>query len=262
MSVVINVDNLSRVYNYNKKIIYGIDNLTFDVKKGEIFSILGPNGAGKSTTIKVLTTMLLPTSGRVHILGYDVYTEEKKIREHINFMFGGERSLYWRLNAFDNLAYFSDIYKIDYRKQKKLIYYLLELVGLKEVSSRRVESFSKGMKQRLQIARMLLNDPQIVFLDEPSIGLDPVGAYELRKLIKNMANVGKTILLTTHYLSEAEELSDRIAIIKSAKLLSIGNSRELLNLLSSKEKKDILSKKQEKINITLEDIYLKIIGGI
>lgn len=269
MEFVIDVKNLRRCYTTpqglfrkKEKSVVAVDDLSFRVKKGEIFGLLGQNGAGKSTTIKILSTMLLPTAGQVSVLGYDIYTEERRIRENINFVFGGERSLYFRLSAKDNLAYFADLYKIPRRKQNGLVSDLLDLVGLSHVPDRRVETFSKGMKQRLQIARALLNDPEIIFLDEPSIGLDPVGALELRQLIKKLAEQGKTVLLTTHYMAEAEELCDRIAIIDKGQMLTCGTMEELSCEITSSEKEAILSAKRQHhsdMEITLEDIYVTLV---
>ncbi|MGT2910773.1 ABC transporter ATP-binding protein [Streptococcus cameli] len=269
MDSVVKVQHLSREYSEKKHFfkhrthrVKAVEDISFEIYPGEIFGLLGPNGAGKSTTIKVLSTMLLPTSGRVEILGFDVQSEEAKIREKINFIFGGERSLYFRLSAADNLHYFADLYKIPRKQQLDLVPHLLELVGLYEVGSRRVETFSKGMKQRLQIARALLNDPEIIFLDEPSIGLDPAGALELRQLIEELANRGKTILLTTHYMPEAEELCDRIAIINHGKMVTCGSLEEIASLLTEEEKLAILEDKTLKkgdISVTLEDIYLSLV---
>lgn len=154
------------------------------------------------------------------------------------------------------------MYKIPRKKQLELVRSLLELVGLGDVANRRVETFSKGMKQRLQIARALLNDPEIIFLDEPSIGLDPVGALELRNIIKDLAKKGKTILLTTHYMAEAEELCDRIAIINHGEIVTCGTIEEIATLLSDDEKSEILKEKLNRENtkdVTLEDIYLKLV---
>lgn len=181
----------------------------------------------------------------------------------INFIFGGERSLYFRLSAQDNLFYFADLYKIPRKKQLEIVPSLLKLVGLENVAKRRVETFSKGMKQRLQIARALLNDPEIIFLDEPSIGLDPVGALELRNIIKDLAKKGKTILLTTHYMAEAEELCDRIAIINHGEIVTCGTIEEIATLVSDEDKSEILEEKtrnQKILDVTLEDIYLKLVG--
>lgn len=262
--MTVEVKNLSRIFkNKNGDAdVEALKDISFSIEKGEIFGLLGPNGAGQSTTIKILSTMLLPTSGKVTISGFDVYKDERQIREKINFIFGGERSLYFRLSAQDNLFYFADLYKIPRKKQLEIVPSLLKLVGLENVAKRRVETFSKGMKQRLQIARALLNDPEIIFLDEPSIGLDPVGALELRNIIKDLAKKGKTILLTTHYMAEAEELCDRIAIINHGEIVTCGTIEEIATLVSDEDKSEILEEKtrnQKLLDVTLEDIYLKLV---
>jgi ABC-2 type transport system ATP-binding protein len=237
MDNVIGVKNLVREYLSeqgtfikDKKKIVAVNNISFDVSKGEIFGILGPNGAGKTTIIKILTTLLAPTSGEAKVLGYHTYGEEKNIRHRINFIFGGERNLYWRLSARDNLIYFSDLYKISKKVREKRIPELLERVGLTDRADELVENYSKGMKQRLQIARGLINDPEIVFLDEPTLGLDPVGARDLRKIIANLAELKKTVVLTTHYMYEADELCDRIAIINKGKLVCLDTPKNLKKL--------------------------------
>jgi ABC-2 type transport system ATP-binding protein len=228
MEPIIVVENLKRDYvtkigliKQQKKRVEALKGVSFTINKGEIFGLLGPNGAGKSTTIKILTTLLAPSSGTVKVLGYDVFGQENHIRPRINFIFGGERNLYWRLSAEDNLKYFADLYKIPRKEQGPLLDKLFKLVDLDQVRLHKVESYSKGMKQRLQIARALLNDPEIIFLDEPSIGLDPVGARALKQIIRDIAAAGKTVLLTTHYMNEAEELCDRIAIINKGEVVAI-----------------------------------------
>lgn len=266
---MISITNLKREFKVNKfETFEALRGISFEVEEGEIFGLLGPNGAGKTTTIKILSTMLAPTSGKAKVLGYDTFGQEKLIREHINFVFGGERSLYWRLSAIDNLAYFADLYKIPKKNQKKLIIKSLKQVGLNDVGQKKVETFSKGMKQRLQIARATLNKPKIIFLDEPSIGLDPIGASELRILIKELAEQGTTILLTTHYLAEAENLCDRIAFINNGKIIAMDNIDGLRNLISQNRQKEILENKKNiniekdklELAITLEDIYLELMG--
>jgi len=203
----------------------------------------------------------------LRLIWVHLFHEAKKVREHINFVFGGERSLYWRLSARDNLAYFADLYKIPRKAQNELIENLIKRVGLSEFIDKKVETFSKGMKQRLQIARSLLNNPKIIFLDEPSIGLDPIGAKELRELIKELAKDGVTILLTTHYMPEAEELCNRIAIIKKGELLALDDVVGLQNLVSYERKEEIKTKKireqeernKQNLEITLEDIYIELL---
>lgn len=205
--------------------------INFEVKEGEIFGLLGPNGAGKTTTIKILTTMLTPTSGEVRIIDLDPVKEYQKLRPMINFILGGERNLYWRLSAYDNLSYFADLYKVPSRMKRKKIEELLELVGLSEVGHRRVETFSKGMKQKLQIARGLINQPKILFLDEPTIGLDPMSARQLRTILKDLQQRGTTILLTTHYMYEADELCDRIAFIRKGEITALDTPNRLKQMI-------------------------------
>jgi ABC-2 type transport system ATP-binding protein len=201
--------------------------IDFAVQKGELFGLLGPNGAGKTTTIKILTTLLLPSSGRAWVLGLDPVRDARKVRPQIGYVFGGERGLYDRLSALDNLRYFADLYRVPAAMKRRRIQELLDLVGLAGRERERVEGFSRGMRQRLHIARGLLHDPPVLFLDEPSIGLDPLGARELRQLIASLRAAGKTILLTTHYMFEADELCDRVAVINRGKIIAQGTPAEL-----------------------------------
>jgi len=231
---VIEVKNVTRAYTTEvgifkkeKKKVEALNGVSFSVKKGEIFGLLGPNGAGKTTMIKILSTMLIPHSGNVSILGLDPAADHRLLRPKINFILGGERNLYWRLSAYDNLSYFADLYKIPKSIKKSRIEDLLKLVGLHDVAHQKVETFSKGMKQRLQIARGLVNNPEILFLDEPSIGLDPVSARQLRETLRKLNNQGTTILLTTHYMYEADELCDRIAFINKGEIIDIDSPSNL-----------------------------------
>ena len=231
---VIEVKNVTRsyttevgIFKKEKKKVEALKEVSFSVKKGEIFGLLGPNGAGKTTMIKILSTMLIPHSGNVSILGLDPAADHRLLRPKINFILGGERNLYWRLSAYDNLSYFADLYKIPKSIKKSRIEDLLKLVGLHDVAHQKVETFSKGMKQRLQIARGLVNNPEILFLDEPSIGLDPVSARQLRETLRKLNNQGTTILLTTHYMYEADELCDRIAFINKGEIIDIDTPSNL-----------------------------------
>jgi ABC-2 type transport system ATP-binding protein len=207
--------------------IEAVRGVSFAIEKGELFGLLGPNGAGKTTTIKMLITLLIPTSGTARVLGRDVVADVHWVRRRIGYVFGGDRGLYERLSALDNLRYFSELYGVEPANQRRRIGELLELVGLAGRERERVEGFSRGMKQRLHIARGLLHDPPVVFLDEPTIGLDPVGARELRAAIASLVQVGKTVLLTTHYMFEADQLCDRIAIISGGRIVGEGTPREL-----------------------------------
>jgi ABC-2 type transport system ATP-binding protein len=168
------------------------------IRPGELFGLLGPNGAGKTTTTKILTTLLLPDSGQARVLGLDVVKQTSAVRSRIGFVFGGDRGLYWRLSGLNNLRYFADLYRIPPDVSKRRIGELLERLGLAGREHDKVEVYSRGMKQRLHLARGLLNDPEVLFLDEPTIGLDPVGARELRVLVRELADAGKTVFLTTH----------------------------------------------------------------
>jgi ABC-2 type transport system ATP-binding protein len=203
------------------KEVVAVDDVSFEVQEGELFGLLGPNGAGKTTTIKMLTTLLIPTLGSASVKGFDVVAHATEVRKRIGFIFGGERGLYWRLSGIDNLRYFASLYNLDYDVTKKRIPQLLEMVGLNGRGEEKVQGYSRGMKQRLHVARTLLHDPDILFLDEPTLGLDPVGAREFRQVILGLQSEKKTILLTTHYMFEADALCDRIAIINHGRIIAI-----------------------------------------
>jgi ABC-2 type transport system ATP-binding protein len=215
------------------KEIEAVRGVSFEIEKGELFGLLGPNGAGKTTTIKMLITLLIPTSGTARVLGFDVVKNAREVRKRIGYVFGGERGVYERLSGYDNLRYFAELYGVPAREQKRRIEELLELVGIEGREQERAEGYSRGMKQRLHIARGLLHDPEVVFLDEPTIGLDPVGARELRATIASLTDAGKTILLTTHYMFEADALCDRIAVIAKGKIVAEGTPGELKSRVAS-----------------------------
>jgi ABC-2 type transport system ATP-binding protein len=230
----IEVKNLQRVYRAHIGVIkrsikevVAVEDITFDIKSGELFGLLGPNGAGKTTTVKMLATLLIPTNGSAAILGYDVVKDANEVRKHIGFIFGGERGLYWRLSGIDNLRYFASLYGVEPDVSKKRIPFLLEMVGLEGRGNERVEGYSRGMKQRLHVARTLLHDPEILFLDEPTIGLDPVGARDFRQVIRNLQSEKKTILLTTHYMFEADSLCQRVAVIDKGVIVALDSPSEL-----------------------------------
>src|SRR6266545_2440154 len=207
--------------------VEAVRGVTFAVEPGELFGLLGPNGAGKTTTIKMLITLLIPTSGTASVLGYDVVKDAREVRKRIGYVFGGERGLYDRLSGMDNLRYFAELYAVPPREQKQRIGELLELVGLAGRENERVEGYSRGMRQRLHIARGLLHDPPVVFLDEPTIGVDPIGERELRATIAQLVEAGKTVLLTTHYMFEADQLCNRIAVISKGEIVAEGTPASL-----------------------------------
>jgi ABC-2 type transport system ATP-binding protein len=209
------------------KEVEAVRGVSFAIEEGELFGLLGPNGAGKTTTIKMLITLLLPTSGSARVLGLDVVKNAQEVRKRIGYVFGGERGVYERLSGYDNLRYFAELYGVPPKVQKPRIEELLELVGLKGREHERAEGYSRGMKQRLHVARGLLHDPEVLFLDEPTIGLDPVGARDLRSTIASLTAGGKTVLLTTHYMFEADALCDRIAVISKGKIVAEGTPADL-----------------------------------
>jgi ABC-2 type transport system ATP-binding protein len=231
---VVEAQDLHRTYRTSTgtlrrkwKNVEAVRGVSFEIQEGELFGLLGPNGAGKTTTIKMLITLLIPTKGTARVLGYDVVKDAREVRRRIGYVFGGERGVYERLSGYDNLRYFAELYGVPPPEIRPRIDQLLELVGLKGREQERAEGYSRGMKQRLHIARGLLHDPPVVFLDEPTIGLDPVGARELRATIASLADAGKTILLTTHYMFEADALCDRIAVINRGEIVAHGTPAEL-----------------------------------
>jgi ABC-2 type transport system ATP-binding protein len=207
--------------------VEAVRGVSFTVRPGELFGLLGPNGAGKTTTIKMLITLLLPTSGTARVMGHDVVRETTEVRKRIGYVFGGDRGLYDRVSGLDNLRYFAELYGVDPGQQKRRIEALIEMVGLTGREREKVEGYSRGMRQRLHIARGLLHDPEVIFLDEPSIGLDPIGARELRRTIQSLVEAGKTVLLTTHYMFEADALCDRIAVINGGRIVAQGTGADL-----------------------------------
>src|SRR3954466_2077194 len=238
---VVEANDLRRVYKTHTgtirrrvKEIEAVKGVSFKIEKGELFGLLGPNGAGKTTTIKMLITLLIPTSGTARVLGHDVVKDPREVRKCIGYVFGGERGVYERLSGYDNLRYFAELYGVPPKRQKPRIEELLELVGLKGREHERTEGYSRGMKQRLHVARGLLHDPEVVFLDEPTIGLDPVGARELRATIATLTSAGKTILLTTHYMFEADALCDRIAVISKGEIVAEGTPESLKALVAER----------------------------
>ena len=213
---------VSRTLLGKKQETHALNGLDFSVPQGIVFGLLGPNGSGKTTTIRILSTLLTPTSGQAKVLGFDVVRESGKVRGRIGLILGGERGLYGRLTGVENLKYFAALNHLSREVSRKRVEEIIDLVGLAEAGNRPVEQYSRGMRQRLHIARGLLTDPEVLFMDEPTIGLDPAGAQELRQLIPAMVQRGKTILLTTHYMSEADELSSQVAIINRGQIIAMG----------------------------------------
>jgi ABC-2 type transport system ATP-binding protein len=235
--IAVNVKNLHKVFysirgfwRQRKHPVIAVEDISFDIKRGELFGIVGPNGAGKTTTVKMLSTLLLPTNGTASIFGLDILRDTTKIRTRIGFTFGGNKGLYGRLSGLDNLRYFAELYKLDPDVIPGRIKELFETVGLTGREQDRVETYSSGMQQRLHLARAMLHDPELIFLDEPTVGIDPIGAREIRQLVKELVKRGKTILLTSHYMHEVEQLCDRIAIVNHGKIIALDTPAALKSL--------------------------------
>jgi ABC-2 type transport system ATP-binding protein len=225
----IDARGVERVYKAKPNPIVALAGVDLEVAPGELFGLLGPNGAGKTTLIKILTTLLLPTRGTAHVFGFDVERETKQIRRIMNMVTGGETSGYGLLHVREQLWMFSQFYGLPVRDGWKRVDELIEAVGLKDQRDQKVGQLSTGQRQKLNLARGLLNDPWVLFLDEPTLGLDVSAARAVRDLVRawQAAMPGRTILLTTHYMAEAEELCDRIAIVDHGRILAVGTPDEL-----------------------------------
>lgn len=212
----IEVKNLTKKF---KKVI-AVKNASFDVEYGELFAFLGPNGAGKSTTIRILTTLAVPTSGEVHVAGYNVIKDGEKVRKKIGLV-ADKMILYDRLTAYENVEFFAKLYGLAPAEIKKRANELFEILEISEWRNEYVSKFSTGMKQKINIIRALIPQPDILFLDEPTLGLDPHTTVSLRNFIKHLnKDMGKTIVLTTHDLHEVEMLADTIAIINKGEIVT------------------------------------------
>jgi ABC-2 type transport system ATP-binding protein len=225
----IDVRGITRVYKAKPKDVTALAGIDLEVAPGEFFGLLGPNGAGKTTLIKILTTLLLPSSGTARIFGFDVARETKQIRRIMNMVAGGEQSGYGILEAREQLWMFSQFYGLGVREGWRRVDELIDAVGLGEQRHQRVSTLSTGQRQKMNFARGLLNDPWVFFLDEPTLGLDVSAARSVRELMIGWraAVPGRTILLTTHYMAEADELCERIAIVDRGRILAIGSPAEL-----------------------------------
>ena len=219
------------------KTVLAVDRISFSVEPGEVFGFLGPNGAGKTTTIRMLTGQLLPTSGTARVAGFDIVQDREALKQQIGVVFEYQ-NLYERLSARDNLNFMRRLYGVSRDRVDEV----LDLVGLADRANERLTNYSNGMKQRLLIARGILHDPKIVFMDEPTRGLDPGIALEIRRLITRLAQAGRTLFLTTHYMEEADRLCDRVAILDRGRIVALDTPEKL----------------KEQYGETLEDVFLKL----
>ncbi|MFA6940266.1 MAG: ABC transporter ATP-binding protein [Clostridiaceae bacterium] len=262
---MITVEGLKKNYKINvKKGIFkreqqineAVKGIDMQIKPGEIVGLLGLNGAGKTTTIKMLSTLIEPDGGKGDIDGMDLIKNAFEIKKIINMIAGGERMIYWRLTAKENLEYFGKLYNLPKKLLKNRIDELLSFVGLTEKMNVPVEQYSKGMKQRLQIARGLINDPKYIFMDEPTLGLDAPIAREVRKYTKKLAREnGKGILLTSHYMNEIEELCDYVYIIDKGRKVMEGSPRDVISIAAKNTNKYIirLESFSDKLKNNLDD---------
>jgi ABC-2 type transport system ATP-binding protein len=225
---MIEVRNLTKTFGK----FVAVDNISFDVKKGEIFGLLGPNGAGKSTTMRMLSTLSRPTSGTATINGYDIVKEDTKVRQTIGLV-SEKMIMYSRLTAKENLWFFGTLFNIPKDVLSKRIDELLDLVQLTKFKDTQVGTFSTGMRQRINVVRALLNMPKVLFLDEPTLGLDPQSSVEIREFIKKLnREKGTTIIVTTHMMVDADLMCDRIAIVDHGKIVSLDTSTNLKKMVA------------------------------
>jgi ABC-2 type transport system ATP-binding protein len=241
MSEAIDVCDLSRVFpadRFGSKTITALAAVNLRVAGGEVHGLLGPNGAGKTTLCKILATILLPSSGSARVCGYDVVDQADEVRRQIGLVLGGDRGLYVKLTADQNLQFWAAMYGLARGETAQRIRVVLDRVGLSGVTGN-VEKFSRGMKQRLHLARGLLADPAVLILDEPTIGLDPAAAIAFRDLVRDVAGRHTTILMTTHDMQEAEAVCDRVSLINEGRIIATESPRSLSALISTFERIDV-----------------------
>lgn len=229
----VETQNLRRVYGGRGKAgVVALDDISLRLPAGQVHGLLGPNGAGKTTLTRILCTGLLPSGGRASVLGYDVVADVRQVRRRIGVVFGGDKGLYPLLTARQNLIYWAGLYGVGPAAGR--VDALLERFGLADWADTRVETFSRGMKQRLHLARGLIADAGVLFFDEPTMGMDPISARGFRRLVKELRAEGRTILLTTHDLAEAEAVCDQIALIDHGRLLAVETVAGLARLVSDR----------------------------
>jgi ABC-2 type transport system ATP-binding protein len=225
-------ENAIELNNITKKFgdFTAVDNLSLTVEEGEIFGFLGPNGAGKSTTIRMLCTLTQPTSGFAKVAGFDLIKDSARVRQNIGLV-AEKMIMYDRLTAAENLRFFGKLYALPKQKLEERINDLLELVNMQEWKNTQISKFSTGMKQRINVIRALLPEPEILFMDEPTLGLDPQTTFSIRDITREINQEGVTVILTTHAMTEAEALSERVAIIDHGKIAALDTPQNLKNMI-------------------------------
>lgn len=239
---MVSVQGLAKSFGVNK----AVENISFEIRKGEVFGLLGENGAGKTTTLRMLATMLKPTSGTAIINGIDINQDPQAVRFQIGILFGGEMGLYDRLTVYENIAYFAELNDMDKSKMKARIGEIEKIFGMEEFMNKRAGKLSKGMKQKAAFGRAIVHDPQIMFFDEPTSGLDVSAARNVHDFIMDCKKGGKTVLFSSHTMSEVEKLCDRIGIIHKGRIIDTGTVEEL---------------KARYNNNSLEEIFIQLVGG-
>ncbi len=235
MSAILETKELTKRYGKGAKSRLALDNLTLEVNQGAIFGFIGPNGAGKTTTIRILTTLLKPTGGDAWVGGYSVRTHRREVCRMLGYMpdfFGA----YGDLQVYEYLEFFARCYQVPRAGRRALIEDLLELVDMPHRRNDRVEDLSRGLKQRLSLARTLIHDPQVLILDEPASGLDPRARVEIRDLLVELAHMGKTIFFSTHILSDVAEICTEVAILEAGKLVTTGELNALQRQIQNTRK--------------------------
>jgi ABC-2 type transport system ATP-binding protein len=253
----VEVKDLKKYFTSRKKKLFrtleksefkAVDGVNFDIYKGEVFGLLGPNGAGKTTTIKMITGLLRPTSGSVKVMDKDVDKVPLEALKNLGTVLAGDRSVYWKLTARENLEYFASLYGCSRKEGKKRAEEIIKRLELTEKADELVEKFSTGMKQKVALGKALIPNAPVVLLDEPTLGLDPQSAINLREIILDIKKEGRTVLLTTHYMEEADFLCDRIAIIDGGKIIALDTPENLKRSINEvKSIKIELSRADEKL---------------
>ena len=247
MESIIEVRDLTKMFISRKAKITAVDRISFDVNKGEIFGMIGPNGAGKSTTFAMMTTLIKPTSGSIKVAGFDALYEDDRIRPVIGIV-PQKQSLYPDLTARENLELMGELYDVPGKVMEERIGYYLKLVNLETHADRFTGGFSGGMKQRLSVISAVIHDPQIIFWDEPTTGLDPQTRQAIWKLARKFNSEGKTLIFTTHYMDEADKFCDRVAIMNAGKLMALDTPGNLKTTSNSASLEDVF------IHLTGEEI--------
>jgi ABC-2 type transport system ATP-binding protein len=225
--VAISCESVGRSFGRGSGARWALRDLSLEIPAGTVYGLLGPNGAGKTTLMRILSTLLLPSAGTARVFGHDVATAPDDVRAHMGLILGGDRGFYARLSGRQNLRYFAALSRLRARDADEAVDAALHAVELVEDGDRSVAEYSRGMRQRLHIARGLITSPDVLLMDEPTIGLDPEHALQVRELVPRLVSEGRTVLLTTHYMLEADELCDQIAILDHGRLVAVGTSADI-----------------------------------